>query len=440
MAGGSVSGLVSGLDTSTIVSQLMQVEAAGQTRIKSRMAAEQSSVKSLQDLNTKLAALATTAEKLGKATEWNPVSTTSSSDKVTVTGGPAATIGAVSFTVGRLAQAHAAAFTNSAQMTDTVTSGSTKVKLDLLDGTAAREIDTGDGTLAGLVRGINAAGTGIQASTVKLDDGSYRLRVSSSTTGAASDFTLTNLDDSALLGGATVTAGQDAEITVGSDVLHSASNTFTETVNGLNITLGPGAPLGTPVDVTVARDTTALTTSVKGLVDAVNAAMAEIDKITGYNAGTKKSGALAGDTAVRALRTALLNSVYPGDGGSMAGVGLQTDRYGKLVFDETKFKTALSADPTAVTAAFAKTTTDGFAARVQTVTKAASDSIDGTITTTIKGRNAGITRLQQSIEDWDQRLALRRDTLTRQFTGLETALNRMNSQSSWLAGQLNALS
>jgi flagellar hook-associated protein 2 len=37
------------------------------------------------------------------------------------------------------------------------------------------------------------------------------------------------------------------------------------------------------------------------------------------------------------------------------------------------------------------------------------------------------------------RLELRRTTLTRQFTALETALSRMNSQSSWLAGQISSL-
>jgi flagellar hook-associated protein 2 len=440
MASGSVGGLVSGLDTATIVSQLMQVEAISQTRIKSQMATEQSGLKSLQDLNSKLAALATSAEKLAKASGWNPVTTTSSSDKVTVSGGPSATLGAVSFTVGRLAQAHSLAFADSAQLTATVTTGSTKVTLDPLDGTPPREIDTGDGTMAGLVRGINAAGTGLQASTVRLDDGSYRLRVTSSATGADSDFTLANLDGSALLGGAVVTSGQDAEITVGSDVLHSASNTFTGSVNGLDITLDAGVAAGTTVDVTVNRDTTSLTTSVKELVDAVNSAIADIDKLSAYNSATKKSAVLAGDTAVRGVRTALLESVYPADGTTMAGVGIQTDRYGKLVFDEAAFKAALAKDPSAVTAAFATTTTEGFATRVQSVAKAASDSVDGTVTTAINGRTAGIDRMQDSIDDWDLRLELRRDTLTRQFTALESALSRMNSQSSWLAGQLGALS
>lgn len=433
----SVSGLVSGLDTASIISQLMQVEAQTQTRIKSRLTTEQSNVKTLQDLNAKLAALATSAGDLAKATAWNPVTVTSSSDKVSVTAGTNAITGPLSFTVGHTARAHQLSFTQTAALTDTVTTGSTTVRLTAHDGTT-KDLTT-DGTLGGLMTALNVTGTGVKASTVRLDDGSYRLQVTSTTTGAASDFTLTNLDGSALLGGATVTAGRDAEITVGSDVLHSATNTFSDIANGLTITLKPGVADGTVVDLAVTQDSAAITASVKAIVTAVNEALSKIDGLTGYDTATKTAGALAGDSAVRALRTQLLDTVYPGDGTSLASVGLQVDRNGKLVFDEKKFAAAYAADPGAVAARFTSTG-NGFAARVQAVAKDASDSIDGTVTTSINSRNTGIRRMQDSIADWDSRLALRQEALTRQFAALETALSQMNSQSSWLSSQIAQLS
>src|SRR3954454_9952913 len=106
----SVSGLVSGLDTATIISQLMQVEAQTQTNLKSRVTTEQSTVKSLQDLNAKLAALAASAGTLAKSTGWNPLTVSSSSKDATVTAGTAAQPGAFSFTVGQLARAHTLTF------------------------------------------------------------------------------------------------------------------------------------------------------------------------------------------------------------------------------------------------------------------------------------------------------------------------------------------
>ncbi len=435
----SVSGLMSGLDTASIISQLMQVESQTQTRIKSRLTAEQTNVKSLQDLNAKLAALATSAGDLAKATAWNPVAVTSTSDKVSVTAGPGAVTGPLSFTVGHTARAHQLSFANTASTATVVTTGSNLVRLDLLDGTT-KDINTGDGTLGGLVAGLNAVGTGVKASTVRLDDGSYRLQVTSTATGAASDFTLTNLDGSALLGGAAVVAGRDAEITIGADTLHSATNTFTDIANGLTVTLKPGVADGTAVEVGVTQDAAAMTASVKAIITSINEALAKIDSLTAYNSTTKTSGPLAGDSAVRSLRNSLLTSIYPGDGSSLAEVGVQMDRYGKLTFDEKKFTEAYTADPTAVAARFTTGATTGFAARVQAVAKDASDSIDGTLTTSINGRNTGIKRMQDSIEDWDNRLSLRRETLTRQFSALETALSRMNSQSSWLSSQVSQLS
>jgi flagellar hook-associated protein 2 len=81
----------------------------------------------------------------------------------------------------------------------------------------------------------------------------------------------------------------------------------------------------------------------------------------------------------------------------------------------------------------------GFVARVADAAKAATDRTTGILTTAITGRNESIKRLDDGIEAWDIRLELRRTTLTRQFTALETALSRMNSQSSWLSGQISSL-
>jgi flagellar hook-associated protein 2 len=440
MAGtSSVSGLVSGLDTASLINQLMQVEAQTQTRIKSQLTTAQTNLKSLQDLNSKLAALTTSAGDLAKATAWNPVSVTSSTDLVSATAGSAAVVGPLQVTVGHTARAHRLVYADTVALTDTVTTGSTSVRLDRLDGTTV-DLDTGDGTLQGLVSALNATGTGVKASTVRLDDGSYRLQVTSTATGAASDFTLKNLDGSDLLGGATVTSGRDAELTIGSDTVHSATNTFTDVANGLTITLKPSVADGTVVDLDVQQDAAAMTKQVKAVVDAINDALSRIDGLTAYNSVTKTSGPLAGDSAVRNLRSALLDTVYPTDGSTLAGVGIQLDRYGKLTFDESAFQSAYAADGGAVAAKFVSGTPQGFAARVQAVAKGASDSVDGTMTTSINGRSSEIKQMQDSISDWDTRLSLRQESLQRQFSALETALSQMNSQSSWLSGQLNSLS
>lgn len=440
MAGtSSVSGLASGLDTASLISQLMQIEAQTQTNLKSRLTTEQKSLASLLDLNSSFSALATSAGDLAKATAWNPVTVTSSSADVVATAGAAAVTGSLTFTVDTVAKAHQLSFRSTAAPTDTVATGAT-VKLAFADGTS-QDIAVGDGSLSSVISALNASGSGVKAGSIRLDDGTLRLQVTSTATGAAKAFTLTNADGSDLLGGAdVVTAGQDAAITIGADTLHSATNTFSGGANGLDITLKSTATVGSTVTLDTTQDVDGMAAKIKSMVDSVNAALSKIDTLTAYNATTKTSGPLAGEAGIREVRNNVLNVVYPTDGTSLADVGIQLDRYGKLTFDQSVFTKAYAADPAGVAAKFTTGASPGLAARVQTVAQAASDPVNGSITTFINGRNTEIKDLQDGIADWDTRLALRQESLQRQFTALETAMSQMNSQSSWLSGQLSKLS
>jgi flagellar hook-associated protein 2 len=441
----SVSGMISGLDTATIIKQLMQVEAAPQTLLKSKLTTAQSTVTSLQSLNARFAALATKAADLAKATAWSPLAAGSTPSTVTVNASATAVPGTLSFTVQQTATAHRVSLRDSVSATDVLTSqgtGTRSVRLDRLDGTTV-DIPVGDGTLAAVVNGINSAKAGVSASSIKLDGGTYRLHVVATTTGRESDFTLTNTDGSDLLGGLTATSGQDAEITVGTDTVHSATNTFTGLSQGLDVTLPSGMAAGTAVDVVVTRDSAAAQQALQGLVDSANEILTSIDKLSSYDAASKSSGPLAGDPSVRALRTKVLDAVTrAADGGTMADLGVQTDRYGKITFDTTKFATAFTADPALLSSKLGGAATSavpGFAARLAAVATTASDSARGVLTTNIQNRQSSVTTMQKSIEDWDTRLEVREATLSRTFAALEVSLSKLQNQSSWLAGQVNNL-
>jgi flagellar hook-associated protein 2 len=209
-------------------------------------------------------------------------------------------------------------------------------------------------------------------------------------------------------------------------------------VPGVDFTISSAA-VGQTGTITVAADTSSATTKVKSLVTSINALVSQIDTLTNYNATTKTSGPLSNEGSLRELRSTLVNALYPNDGTTMADIGIQTDRYGKLTFDEDKFATALKADPDALATRFTASGTAGYANRLATVADLASNSTTGTITASITGRNSSIKTLQDSIDNWTDRLDLRRTALTRQFTNMETTLNTLNSTSSWLAGQISSL-
>jgi flagellar hook-associated protein 2 len=181
---------------------------------------------------------------------------------------------------------------------------------------------------------------------------------------------------------------------------------------------------------------------VQQMVDAANAALAEIS----LKADPKMaSSPLKGNALVRMISSDVLAAVSTGsavtDGGgvttytSFASIGVKLDKTGKLAFDKAAMVDALGKDPTGTQ----KLVQETLAPALKTIGDKASNTTTGTITQILTTSASYEKRLNDEINAWDNRLALRKTALQRQFTGLETALSKMKSQSSWLAGQLASL-
>jgi len=102
--GVSVNGLGSGLDITSIVSSLMNVEALPQQQLKQAQSQSESVMSVLRGLNTKAAALGTLAAKVAAPNAFNLLTATSSSTGITATAGTAAAAGSFDLTVTRLAR------------------------------------------------------------------------------------------------------------------------------------------------------------------------------------------------------------------------------------------------------------------------------------------------------------------------------------------------
>jgi flagellar hook-associated protein 2 len=85
------------------------------------------------------------------------------------------------------------------------------------------------------------------------------------------------------------------------------------------------------------------------------------------------------------------------------------------------------------------TAVTGLATRLLDVAKSASDSATGSLVKLAEGRESTLKGIQERIDAWNVRLAKRKETLTRQFTAMETSLSGLRNQSTWLAGQINSL-
>jgi flagellar hook-associated protein 2 len=427
----SISGLVSGLDTSSIISQLMQIEAQPQANLKNKVTTEQSVISGYQSVNNKMSALQIAADMLTRASTWQAAAATSSSSAVVATAATGAPSGQYTFDVTKLAAAQVSSVL--LPSSGVTSDGNVYVSIN---GAGPTAVAVGTDTPQGVADAINGdSSLGIKATVITSDQGSV-LQLVATKTGSANSFAVTGLSGTQV----DHVAASDAQLTVGTVgsggyTVTSSSNTFSSFIPNVTLT---ATAVQSGVTVTVDSDASGLADRISTLVDAANAALSEIGKQTAYTpagAGTTATaGVLLGDLTVQDLQQKILSSVANGASGygSFAQLGLQTQQDGTLAFDRTAFIAAYNADPAAVQSAVQ----DGLATTINTMATAATDPTIGTLTTAIQGRNDEINQLNDQIDDWTTRLADRQNTLTQQFTAMEVALGKLKDQSSWLAGQI----
>jgi flagellar hook-associated protein 2 len=469
----SISGLISGMDTDTVVSQLMQIEAQPQTLLKTQLSATQTDAAAYRDVNSAFAALATAAAALTKAATWATAKATASDQTVTATATSGAQPASVSFSVDRLAAGHSLISDKTqkwATATTAFTLGSLTLKKSDNSTVTINPVDSdGDGviSLADAVTAINKNAPGFTASAINTGSG-FQLQVAATGTGDASVFTLTPSAGTNSFG--ILTQGQNAQITLGAGgqnpaIITSATNTFTGTLANTTFTVSKVTPTGgAPTTVSVASDPDAVAGAVQAMVTAANTVLSKIHAYTDSSVGSKAP--LKGDWSLISLTGRVLDAVstsldvpsngYTGLKASSAGSnGLQLTKDGQLVFDAAAFKTALAADPVKVQAVFSGATgvgtdkvantpddtvdVEGVGARLAVLADQASDSATGSLTSLAKGQDTRAKDIQSQIDAWTLRLQARQQTLTNQFTAMETALGTLKNQSSWLTSQINAL-
>jgi flagellar capping protein FliD len=437
----SVDGLISGMDTTALITQLIQAEAGQQTALKTRLSATQTAASAYRTVNTTFAAVRAAAEAMAKPDLWTSTKATSSSTDVTVASTSSAAPGSLTFTVDRLASAHALYRTDPTWTSATSPAGFSTLDVYAADGTTLKGTITvaGSQTLTDAASAINASAHGLSAAVVETAGGTFALQVTARKTGADHEFSLQGAGTFL-----TNAQGEDAQLTIGTSSTFSVTsdtNTFTS-LPGLTITVGRPA-LGKEVTVGVAPDPDVVATKMQTLVDAVNSALTQVKSYTNNAAGS--TAALRGDYAVTQYSGQLLDAISfaVGTDGSPARIGFELTRDGKVNFDKAKFLSALSETPELaqrmVTGADGPPAVSGIADRLLTVAKTVSDTATGSLVKLAEGQDSLAKDIKDRIDAWDLRLAKRRAMLTRQFSAMETALSGLRNQSTWLAGQINSL-
>ena len=352
----NIGGLSSGLDTNSIIDQLLQMERQPIVKMQSRQAKLRTVDSAWGQVNTKLSGLRTALEKLDRLGDfknaWTATSSNTAVATASVTGTP--TAGSVSFSVGTLASAKQLSSSTAYATTDTLVGDGT-FTVDV--GGTQTSIDTTGLTVADLVKQVDAV-AGVRAQAVSNVDG-FHLVLSAEKTGTANAFTVSALQDDGttpLLAWNAEVAATDAQITLAGMTVTRPTNGVDDLVDGVTLDLRTTGD----VTVTTSRDVDGVVSRVKSLVEAVNGALTTIKSLSSYNTESGAGGALNGNGTARGLTSALRSAVSDVVSGltgsySYAGsIGISLTRDGAVELDEAKLNEALADDFAAVTGLFAR--------------------------------------------------------------------------------------
>ena len=457
----NVSGLVSGLDTNALISQLLSIEARPQVRIQQKQSVEELRQTALRDVQTRLTNLKTAVTGLRDVATWGDSQSVDSSDstKVVATRTAGAAAGAFALTITDLARADQY---KSATLTSIASGGTLTVGVGASSIGVTVAAGASLATVAGAING--ASGTPVYASVVN-----SQLVLSSRSTGAASTIAITG--DSALtteLGFTRSITASDAHYNLDGVAMTAASNIVTDALPGIQlvlkaatasaVTVSVGAP--TPNTATIQAKIQAFVDQYNSTIDFIRTKTTEKKVASPQNGSDRAKGVLSGDPALTGLLTSMRAAVSdifsgrPAATKTLAQVGLSTGTAsgtaavsqdsvaGKLTLDTAKLSTKLTESLLDVKALFTNVSdayaTKGVAQRLDTLLTAQVGSA-GSFTSRLASGDATIARAKKESADWDLRLAAKEKALRAQYTRMETALSRAQSQGQWLSGQISRL-
>lgn len=444
-----LSGLASGVDTGSIVDQLMAIERQSLSRIRLKQSRLQAQDAGLKDIQAKLSALKSASEALRAPGVWANTQTITSGDPARISTERLSDTapGTYQVSVTQLARGTQRAYDYTSP---TGANGSITI--------AGVVVDVAKGaTLDDVVSSINArADVAVYAANV-----SGKLVLTSRSTGTLSDFAATG--GSIVERAAEYVPGQNSKYSVdGGTVLESQTNTVDDALPGTRLTL-KALTGATPVAITITPpgiDKEAAKAKIKTFVEAYNAVLTVTHAKTSEKtvpAATTNADALKGQLFGDRSLTQLISGLRTGMSDIVAGnvadfdalsdLGITTGAIGAgmsaisgtLTIDDAKLTKALDTDVLAVRRLLGgEPGVNGLTQRVELLVATQVGST-GAIDARLKSSAAEQTRLTELLRTTDTRLGLREKRLRSQFAAMESALQASQTQQAWLQGQLATL-
>ena len=367
------------------VEKQMLSQNTGVTKLNNNLTRDQTKLSALGQLQSALAKFQGVAQNMagsGLATS----ATSSTAGVLKATTNDKAVNGTYAIDVKQLAQGQTLATAAQKASNTAIGTGATaqvKIELGSVDG---KQFSAGDGkaitltidgsnnTLEGIAAALKKAG--VDASVIKGEDG-YTLTMNGqsgadnsmriSVTGDAAISNLLTYSPSASKGMQQTMAAQDALATVAGKEVKSASNTLSSAIDGVTVELKAKGE----TNLVVAKDSSQIASNVASFVTAYNELNTKMQSL--------QEGDLKYDTALKQVSTQMSQVLRTASNGVpvsvLASAGVTLGKSGELVLDEKKLKSAIEADPDAVSKLFTnngKGVADQFGSKIGELTGTSS--------------------------------------------------------------------
>jgi flagellar hook-associated protein 2 len=446
-----VSGLESGIDSSSIISSLVSIAQEPLTALQQQESDLDTRISTIGSLVSDLNALQTAAQNLGQNGALG-VDVQSTNTAFTATAGSGAVAGTYQIQVQQLAQAAQALSQSFSTTNDLVTGGT----LTLTAQGNSYDVAINDGeSLADVATAINQSGAPVQATVLNTGTSDYL-----SITATNSGYPLTGSPSDALgfsetttgtqgqpLALTTTQAAQNSEIQMGGPnglVFTRQSNVVNDVVPGTTLTLQSQET--SPETLVLANNTSTTQTNLQTFVSAYNQVVTDLKTDTAPPAttGTDAAATLANDPSVSWLLSQMqqvISSVVPGAGGvdSLAALGVTTNTDGTLSVDKTVLSNAIATDPGAVNALFSTSGT-GVSDLVTNLVDNYTDGVTGILTTDQASLKTQVQNIQSQETDLQSQITTYQQTLQTEFDNMETTVSSLKNASAYITALFSSSS
>ena len=239
-----------------------------------------------------------------------------------------------------------------------------------------------------------------------------------------------------------VTAASDAQITIdGTLVATSASNVFTNVIDGIDITVNKIHDVDDDVSsANVTENNSNIENGLNSFVSSYNTLLELAENLGGV--GDDGVGVMTGDSLLRGVMSKLRSMISePFDTGngstiSLSAMGVSGDQYGVLSLDSDILDSFVDSDVVGVEHFFVGSdSSPGFAGSMDDLMNFYTSS-GGLIDSRVESKNSQLEKLSEDNESFALKMESLESRLLSQFNAMDLLVANLNSTSSYLLAQL----